>query len=142
MIDPELRQYLEEQFDLVVRTTKDGFDGVDEQLHVFKRSVDERFNAVDERFDAVDARFKTLEEDIAFLKKRVAAISDELQVLSANMVTKRYLDAKIEALEHRITKSATTDEALKRIVLMLMLVLERHNLLQSEERAKYEMLLT
>lgn len=142
MIDPELKTLLErqferidEQFDLVIRTTKEGFDGVDEQLLTFREDVDARFNAV-------DARFKTIEEDVAFLKQGVAALTDEVQVLSASMVTKQYLDAKIEALEHRITKSATTNEALKRIVLMLMLILERNKLLPSEERVKYEMLLT
>ena len=75
------------------------------------------------------------------LKQCIAAITEEVQALNASMVTPQYLDAKIEALEHRMTKSAPTDEALKRIILMLMLVLERHNLLPADQRAKYEMML-
>lgn len=131
MIEPELKQYLEEQFDLVVRTTKEGFDGVDEQ---FKR--------VDERFDAVDARFKTLEEDIAFLKQRTAEIADEVQVLSVNMVTKQYLETRIETHLGLGKASATRQEAMRQAILALMLLLEKHQILPSEQRARYEALLT
>lgn len=142
MIDPELKTlldrqfgHIDEQFDLVVRTTKEGFDGVDEQLLTFREDVDARFNAV-------DARFKTIDEDIAFLKERTAAIADEVRTLSANMVTKQYLESRIETHLGLGKASATRQEAMRQAILALMLLLEKHQILPSEQRARYEALLT
>ncbi|MBI4143057.1 hypothetical protein HY480_04245 [Candidatus Uhrbacteria bacterium] len=144
MIDPELKQLLDkhfgsidEQFDLVIRTTKEGFDAVDARF----TAVDARFTAVDARFTAVDARFTLLEKDIAFLKQRVAAIADEVQVLSANMVTKQYLDARMDAHLGLAQKAETKMEAMRQTIFALMFLLEKHHLLPSTERAKYEALL-
>jgi len=119
--------------------TKEYFDA---QFEFLARAVKGGFDAVDERFNAVDERFKTIEEDISWLKQRVAAIADEVQVLSANMVTKQYLDARIDAHLGLAKKAETKMEAMRQTIFALMFLLEKHNLLPSTERAKYEALLT
>ncbi|MBI4433576.1 hypothetical protein HY632_02300 [Candidatus Uhrbacteria bacterium] len=128
MLDQETKKFLEEQFETVLRTTEAGFDGVDEQ-----------FRRVDERFDAIDLRLKTVESDIADLKHRMSRVEQEIITLGAQMVTKQYLDTKIDALlsQPPINKI----DGVRRAVLAVLLHLERAKLLPSEERATLEMLL-
>lgn len=116
MSEPLTKEYFEEQIDLMMTTVKEGFD------------------AVDQRFDAVDQRFNLIEGDIAHIKERLTSVESEVRALSANMVTKQYLDAKFDqllALQHR-------DSLFKR---QLLLALEQAKVLTPEGRAKLEQLI-
>ena len=113
---PLTREYFDEQFDVLTKAVKSGFD-----------SVDERFNAVDERL-------KTIETDLTDIKRRLSAVEDEVRVLSANMVTKQYLDEKIEYLIDMQRK----DALFKR---RLLLALEEANVLTPDVRSQLEHLI-
>lgn len=138
MIDQELKTLLERQFGRI----DEHFGRADEQFEAVLRTTKEGFDEMSERFNAVDERFKTIEADIAFLKERVAAIADEVQTLSVSMVTKQYLDARIEAHLGIGEQTETKMEAMRQTIFALMLLLEKHQLLPSEQRARYEALLT
>lgn len=68
MAEPITKEYLDQQIDTVLGTVKKGFD-------------------------AVDQHFLLVEGDIAHIKERLGLIENEVRGLSANMVTKQYLDA-------------------------------------------------
>lgn len=136
MIDPELKTLLDTQFgkidtqfDLVIRTTKEGFDGVDEQFKGVNRQLTDLRQYVDERFAHI-------ESDLADLKHRMSRVEQELITLSATMATKQYIDAKIEALLSQPPISKF--EAMRKAMLAMMLTLERAKLLPSEQRAMFE----
>ncbi|MDO8463237.1 MAG: hypothetical protein Q7S96_03115 [bacterium] len=109
MEEPITKSYFDEKFDGFTRAVDEKIGGLartmdekigglaramDEQIGGLARAVKEGFDRVDERFDAVDERFNTIEGDIADLKYRMRLMEGEIQALSANMVTKQYLDAK------------------------------------------------
>lgn len=118
-----LKKLLEEQTDLILHTVKDGFDG-----------VDERFERIDERFDAVDQRFTAIEGDLAHIKQRLAAVEDEVQTLSRTMVTKQYLDAKLDIFVQNQQRDSTFKRA-------LLLALEQTKSIDPATRAKLEQLI-
>ena len=120
---PLTKQYFDEQFDFLGRAVKGGFD-----------HVDERFKRVDERFDAVDERFGGIEKDVAYIKQRLAALEDEVQALSRNMITKQYLDAKLDIF----IRNQERDSLFKRT---LLLMLEQSKVLDPASRAKLEQLI-
>lgn len=130
LTETTLKTILEEQTDLILRTVKDGFDGVDERFD----AVDKRFERIDERFDAVDKRFSAIESDLTGIKGRLAAVEDEIQTLSRNMVTKQYLDAKLDIF----IQSQERDSKFKRL---LLLTLEQAKVLDPATRAKLEQLI-
>ena len=142
---PITKQYFDEQIEVVVTTVKKGFDHVDERFKVvderFKTvnerldSIDERFNTVDVRFDAVAERFSSLDDDMTSIKDRLRGVENEVRALGAAMVTKQYLDAKIDQLLAMQEK----DSLFKRT---LLLALESARVLSPEMRAKLEMLIT
>lgn len=125
-----LKTLLEEQTDLILRTVKDGFDGVDDRFD----AVDKRFAAVDDRFDAVDKRFDAIESDLAHIKNRLAAMEDEIQTLSRTMITKQYLDAKLDIFIQNQQRDSTFKRA-------LLLALEQTNAIDATTRAKLEQLI-
>ena len=103
------KQYFDEQFEFLARTVKSGFDHVDEEI----------------------ADLKT---DVADLKTRMCALEDEVRTLSRNMVTKQYLDAKLDIF----IQNQQRDSTFKR---MLLLALEQSKALDSTTRAKLEQLI-
>lgn len=89
---------------------------------------------VDRRFDAVDVRLEGLESDMAHVKQRLSYVENEVRALGSLMVTKQYLDAKIDELLVVQQK----DSLFKRT---LVLMLEQSNVLSPEARAKLEALI-
>lgn len=134
-MDAETKKFIEEQTEIILRVTKEGFDAVDERF----RGVDGRLDGIDHRLDALDLRLQTIESDIADLKQRMSRVEQEVITLGAQMVTKQYLDAKIDALLSQPPINKV--DGVRKAVLAVLLHLERAKLLPSEERATLEMLL-
>lgn len=110
MADTQLtKEYFDEQFELLATAVKGGFDHV-------------------------DARFETVEDDITDIKARLHAIEDEVQTLSRNMITKQYLDAKLDIF----VRNQERDSLFKRT---LLLALEQAKILDPAMRAKLEQLI-
>lgn len=105
-----------------------------EVLNTFSSNVDQRFDVIDQRFEGVDKRFDALESDIAHIKERLRYVENEVRALGSQMVTKQYLDAKIDELLAVQQK----DSLFKRT---LVLMLEQSNVLSPEARAKLEALI-
>ena len=56
MLDPELKEYLDQRF-----------DAIDQHLEVIDRrfeAIDQRFEAIDQRFEAIDQRFERVEQSL------------------------------------------------------------------------------
>lgn len=144
MLDQETKQYFDEQFGATERRFTAALDErFGELLTAVKSGFDAhdaRFDEIDRRFDAVDARLAAIESDLAHLKSRMSAVEQELIVLSASMVTKQYLDAKLEALLSQPPISKI--DGMRRAIIAMMTILERNNLLPSDQRATFEMLIT
>lgn len=68
--------------------------------------IDERFSSIDARFDHVDRQFKELGGEIAELKAKVENIDKRLLWVEENMVTKEYLDKKLDELRADLTLMA------------------------------------
>lgn len=126
-----LEEVLEEKIDIVLQTVKQGFDDVDQRFD----AVDKRFESVDERFDAVDKRFDAVEKEIVYLKEDIKFLKNEVRALGASMVTKQYLDEKIDQL----LEVQQRDSLFKRTLLM---ALEQAKVLPPETRAKLEALIS
>ncbi|GEM_PF-3039070 len=124
------KEYFNEQIDTVLRTVKQGFDRVDQQF----AEVDQQFAEVNRRFGGAEKHFQIIEEDIAHIKDRLGKVEDEVRMLAANMVTKQYLNAKID----QIMMLQQKDSLFKR---SLLLVLEQAKVLTPEGRAKLEALI-
>lgn len=83
-----------------------------EAVNTFATHVDGRFAQIDKKFDHVDERFKELrrdifeikdntslmKQDITGLKINVSEIDTHLRSVEENMVTKDYLDRKLDGL--------------------------------------------
>ncbi len=122
---------VDEKIDTVLRTVKIGFDAVDERFN----AVDKRFDSVDERFTAVDRHFQIIEGDLDHIKERLRLMENEVRALAASMVTKQYLDAKMDALLMVQQK----DSLFKKT---LLLALEQAKVLPPETRAKLELMIS
>lgn len=79
-------------------------------------------------------RLGGVEEDLSHIKQRLAYVENEVHSLSANMVTKQYLDTRFDELLIREHK----DSLFKRT---LVLALEQAHVLTPELRAKLETLI-
>lgn len=77
-----------------------------ETINLFATHVDEKFARTDKRFDDVDRQFKELSGEIAELKVKVADIDKRLHWVEENMVTKEYLDKKLDELRADLTLMA------------------------------------
>jgi archaellum component FlaC len=130
MAEPITKEYLDEQIDTVLRTVKKGFDHVDERF----AHVDEQFGDMNKQFGGVEKHFQIIEEDIAHIKERLRLVENEVRALSANMVTKQYLDAKID----QIMLLQQKDSLWKRLVVHIM---DEAKILTPETRAKLEALI-
>lgn len=77
-----------------------------ETINIFATHVDKKFARIDKRFDDVDRQFKELSGEIAELKVKVADIDKRLHWVEENMVTKEYLDKKLDELRADLTLMA------------------------------------
>ncbi|MFH1429898.1 MAG: hypothetical protein ABIG71_00035, partial [Candidatus Uhrbacteria bacterium] len=110
------RRYFDKQFEFLARAVKEGFDNADKDRTGMKVDI---------------AGLKT---DVADLKTRMRAVEDETQILSANMVTKQYFDAKFD----RLVDFQHKDILFKK---RLLSVLEEAKVLPPETRQKLEQLI-
>ena len=148
---PLTQQYFDEQFESLARAVKGGFDHVEGDVAGLKGDVAElkidvaglkgdvaelKIDVAGLKGDVAELKIDVtgLKGDVAELKVRMRSIGDEVLVLSANMVTKQYLDAKIDQLIDAQRK----DTLFKRL---LLLALEEAHVLTPETRSKLEHLI-
>ncbi|MDO8622566.1 MAG: hypothetical protein Q7R80_05020 [bacterium] len=131
MVDaPLTKQYFDTQFDTLLRAVKGGFDHVDGEIGDLKLDV------ADLKTDVADLKtdVHALKIDMADLKERMRVMEDEVRTLSRNMVTKQYLDAKLDIF----IQNQERDSLFKRT---LLLALEQAKVLDPTMRAKLEQLI-
>ncbi|MHB8871530.1 MAG: hypothetical protein ACYC5G_03700 [Candidatus Doudnabacteria bacterium] len=72
------------------------FEQVDQRLN----QVDKRLDGIYQRFDQVDARFDQVDNDISLILMTVSKTYEEMETeiksINARMVTKDYLDRRLE----------------------------------------------
>ncbi|MBI4433733.1 hypothetical protein HY632_03095 [Candidatus Uhrbacteria bacterium] len=155
---PLTRDYFDQQFDTLTHALQGGFAHIDREIIELKTDVAElKTDVAGLKTDVAGlktdvAGLKTdvaglkrdvgvlkmdvadMKADVADLKSRMAALEDEVRVLSANMVTKQYLDAKLDIF----IRNQERDSLFKRT---LLLALEQAKVLDPAMRAKLEQLI-
>jgi isocitrate dehydrogenase kinase/phosphatase len=120
LTETALKTILEEQTDLILRTVKNGFDGVDQRFDALETYIERRFDAV--------------EHDIVHLKERIAVVEEEVRTLGANVLTKKDLDRKFDELLLIQRKDVLFKQK-------LLLILAQAKLLSPETRHELEQLI-
>lgn len=68
-------------------------------INNFATHVEERFESNDKRFDSIDRRFEKIDLRFDKLEKRASNLEVNVIDITANMVTKDYLDEKLSSLK-------------------------------------------
>jgi chromosome segregation ATPase len=84
---------MENRFEDLTETVRQGFIMVDRRLDAFEGSVNSRFDAVDRRFDAIEKRLDAIEVRLDHLEARfdnlsasVSRIEGDIKALNSEMV--------------------------------------------------------
>ncbi|MBI2482752.1 hypothetical protein HYV74_01075 [Candidatus Uhrbacteria bacterium] len=148
---PLTRDYFDQQFDALTHALQGGFAHIDSEIVGLKTDVAElKTDVAGLKTDVAELKTDVaglkrdvgvlkmdvadIKADVADLKSRMATLEDEVRVLSANMITKQYLDAKLDIF----VRNQERDSLFKRT---LLLALEQAKVLDPAMRAKLEQLI-
>ncbi|GEM_PF-6306997 len=85
-----------EQIDKRFEQVDQRFDGIDQRFD----GIDQRLEGIDTRFEQVDQRFDQVDNDISLVlmtvSKTYEEMDTEIKAINARMVTKDYLDRRLE----------------------------------------------